>query len=280
MSDYSVFAAAESLYSSGKNQATRMRVLKEYLSFCNINALELGKGLRPWVGAQRSNGLAWSSLDTYCGYLYSALSSRIAISALPEFDHVCSIVAAAHADSDTKSARTALDSELRLIKTFLPDAHYWALMAMRYTGARLEDIRRWRRKQTLLRRSTARVQVRVTKGRRARKKRRILRLNCREIFGRPLPKSFISPLQKLKENDYVLERTVTVNSINRRLRTICLAQKIPRLTTYSFRHLFVKDILTFVKYDYYEALKYTLHCGADILAAHYDKLEYHNVSSA
>jgi hypothetical protein len=114
--DYKAFAETEKLYTNKSNIQTRTRVIREFLSSCDVNNLGLGPALRPWVGAQRRSGVAWSSLDTFCGYIYGTLAGRINLSDVPEWDNICSVVAAAHADSTTKSALTATDAQLRQLK--------------------------------------------------------------------------------------------------------------------------------------------------------------------
>jgi hypothetical protein len=277
-SDLEMFNQAEELFGSRSNDATRSRILKEYLSFLSINDLGVGEGLKFWVGQQRSAKVQWSSLDTYVGYIYSALSGRIPLDQLSHWDHVSAIVSAAHAAQKTASAVTAERSALDDLKEHMEANHHFACQLIRYTGARLADIRRWRHDQMVFTRRRIRVEVRITKGRRARKKRRILRLRTEAIFGKKLPLDLVRRV-KLGVGE-VLDRSITINSLNRSLRFACNQLGWPRgkkvLTTYSFRHRFIHDVLEFVDYDYDAALKYTLHCGVDILAAHYDKLEYRN----
>ena len=275
-SDLRIFAEAENLYSDKNNRGTRTRILREFLAFCDINTLDLGKGLRAWVGQQRSNHVCWSSLNTYVGYIYGALSARIPLGDVGEWDHVSAVVSAAHAASKTASAVTATVEQFKKLASLIPAEHYWALQGIRYTGARLADIRRWTKEQALLSRNSIRVEVRITKGRRSRKKRRILRLRPRDVFGHPLPRVFLKKFNALATEAPVIARATTVNAVNRSLRTACQGQGWKRLTTYSFRHLFIKDILVFVDFDFEKGINYTLHCGVDILAAHDDKLEYNN----
>jgi hypothetical protein len=274
-SDWQTFAAAESLFSNKANQSTRTRIIREFLTFVDINGMTLGNGLRPWVGAQRGSRVEWSTLDTYCGYIHKHLSGRIPLGDIHEWDHVCSVVSAAHADCKTKSAPTATAQQLLALKSLLPEDVFWAFSVIRFTGARVADIRRWHKHQTLFRARSIRVEVRVTKGRRARKKRRILRLKCIDFFGMKLPLYVRKPLRHLDEDAKVLDPTITTGVINRQLKKACTQMGwSTRLTSYSFRHMYIKDVLEYVEYDYTKALRYTLHCGEDILAAHYDKLEY------
>jgi hypothetical protein len=172
--DYKAFAETEKLYTNKSNIQTRTRVIREFLSSCDVNNLGLGPALRPWVGAQRRSGVAWSSLDTFCGYIYGTLAGRINLSDVPEWDNICSVVAAAHADSTTKSALTATDAQLRQLKEELNDDVFWVVSAVRYTGTRM-----------------------------------------------------------------------TTNAVNRALKAVCKKLKIPTCTTYSFRHLYIKNVLAY-----------------------------------
>jgi hypothetical protein len=241
--DYKAFAETEKLYTNKSNIQTRTRVIREFLSSCDVNNLGLGPALRPWVGAQRRSGVAWSSLDTFCGYIYGTLAGRINLSDVPEWDNICSVVAAAHADSTTKSALTATDAQLRQLKEELNDDVFWVVSAVRYTGTRMADIRRWRRRQVCFAKKNIHVEVRVTKGRRARKKRRILSIATNEIFGLQTPANLRLPLRKLQPDDLVTN--LTTSAVNRALKAACKKLKIPTCTTYSFRHLYIKNVLAY-----------------------------------
>ncbi len=178
------------------------------------------------------------ALDTYCHYILTFLKRNLSPGDLVVFNYVLKLVGLAHANEDCLAAVPATVEECGVISRAADCDEKQATLAMRYTGMRLADLRRLRRKQIYLTPKQIQVEVRVTKNRRKRKFRRILRIPCNQVWGKrgDCPPCLINFLKGGQPDDLPFSG-VTVAKLNRFIKC-----HTPKLSSYSFRELFITDI--------------------------------------
>lgn len=270
--DMTVWGKVETMYGGDEgNAATRQRVVAEFVSFHRMNSAPLVQTLRLWAGAAFADGLKWSTIDTYSSYITKIVLCDLTPSERMEWRVTKKIISAAHADEDCGGARTCCAEELRTVLGALGIEARRAVAAIAYTGARLADIRRWRTKQMIIRKNAIAVQVRVSKNRRKRNLRRILRIeNISGMLGIELDSS----LQEIRSNYFDPElrlfANVNVTWLNAQIAVACHSFGCDKLTTYSFRKFFIASVIRYYNYDWSRIITKTLHCKIDVVAAHYD----------
>jgi len=269
--DLDRWRAVEARYGDEQNGRTRERICQEFLSFHRMNVTNIVTSFKLWIGAASSDGLMWSTIDTYSGYISRVVMPDLSSADRIEWRLARKIVRAAHADEDTGGARACTREELQkiLIESDLNMRQAIALIA--YTGARWADIRRLRLKQIAVKRNSIRIQVRISKNRRKRSLRRNLKI--RDVAGKLGLELDPSLFALVESNDDPFSRPFEkwkVDDINKHLKITCLKCGLEKLTSYSFRKFFIRNIIRYYEGDWATIINYTLHTKLDVVAAHYD----------
>ena len=271
--ELSLWTAAEKLYGDIANKMTRGRVVREFSAFLAMNGCDAVHGLKLWVGAALQDGLAWGTIDSYSAYLNRVVWPSLSYSDRIEWRATRAVIKSAHADADTGGAPCCTPDQLARILESVSLRIRQAIAAIAFTGARMADVRRWRRKQVVFSPRMIKVEVRLTKNRRRRAQRRILRLNnVHRVIGFLVDPSLTS----LSSEDGTPEdrpfAVTKVSEVNAALGVLCKKHGWTRLTTYSFRKFFIKRVSQYMKFDWPRIIQWTLHTGIDVVAAHYDCL--------
>jgi len=269
--DQQKWQEVERLYGDGANASTRRKVVADFVAFHRMNGRPIVETLELWAGTCAMDGLMWSTIDTYSVYITKVILPDLTPSERMTWRLKRKIIQAAHADEDCGGARVCSHEEVALILSALRLEFRQAVAAIAYTGARCADIRRWRRKQIVVRKNALAVQVRVSKNRRKRTRRRTLRLpDIAAMVGLEMDASL--PLIAGQPDDRPFA-TITANMLNRELATVCTQLGLDKVTTYSFRKFFIKAMIEYYDYDWEAIISKTLHTGIDVVAAHYDVWE-------
>jgi len=266
--DASVYQTLVDTYALDANDATRRRVVADFGSFAATNGLtdRPCTCLKLWLGACHRDGLAWSTIDTYSGYITKATLPVLALGDRQEWLSIRAVIRAVHADSDTKAAPTVCrDHLIRILASpSLSLRVRQAIAAIAFTGCRLADARRWRRKQVFFGTRALKVEVHLSKNRRRRSKRRTIRImDCEELLGLTMDPSL--PGLQYGDADERPLSGVTVGMVNTQLSRTCAILHLPRYTTYSFRKFFIQQVIKWFEYDWSQIVNLTLHTHASML---------------
>jgi hypothetical protein len=278
--DLDVFLEAEKTL-GGKakvaNRKTRRRIVGDFASLLAANGFDPVEGLRFWAGACKRDGLRWSAIDTYSAYLSKVVSPTLTWVQRGDWMDIRSTIRCAHADEDTQGAVTCPRSNIIQILPLLTLSTRQAIAAIVFTGARLCDLKRLRRKQMRFGKNSLQIEVRVAKNRRKRSTRRILRINnVGGLVGLTLDESLLALQGEQQDQDSRPLSRLSLASINTELRSVCLKLGLPRYTTYSFRKFFIRSVIAKFEGDWPRILNFTLHTKMDVVAAHYDGMEEEN----
>ena len=264
--------AAENEYGDAANAATRFRVCTSYLRFCTMNAMLPSEALPHWCGLCRTDQIEWSTIDAYSTYVSKNVIGSLTLLERERWRSWRKIIKAAHADSNTKGAMRAQSSQLNTVLTGAPLRIRRAIAAIAFTGVRLRDLKRMRRKQMSFAPKSISMQIRLSKNRRSRALRRVLRLqSVHKVVGFYVDKA-LCDLPEGDPEDKPFSSTTTAE-INSYLRKLCLRQGWSVLTTYSFRKFFIRRVALYMKFDWPRIISWTGHCGINVVAAHYDEGE-------
>ena len=271
--DRIVFDRLVQTFAAPANAETRKRVVADFASFGATNGVSDRPCLclKLWLGACHRDGLAWGTVDTYSAYITKVIYPALSWNDRHEWQLIRGVTRAAHADSDTKGACTIPREHLIQVlgSPLLTLRVRQAIAAITFTGCRLADVRRWRRRQFRFGRRGLRVEVRLSKNRRRRSKRRHLRVHdCERLLGITMDQSLWS-LNGGDPDERPLGK-VTVELVNGLLARVCASLHLPRYTTYSFRKYFIQKVIAYHDYDWPRILDLTLHTRMDVVAAHYD----------
>jgi len=270
--DLAEYELARNAYTNDANTSQRARVVADFISFDALNACaDPCETFRLWVGACRKQGVAWSTIDTYSGYISKVVKYDLSWAQRNAWREIKAVIRAAHADSDTRSAPPCTIDQLKILLPKLSLDTRLGVSAIAFTGCRLRDIRRWRRKQAVLRPKKIAVEVRLTKNRRKRCLRRTLRVNPLRFLGLTTDPALIQVFLHGEPDVRPLEY-LSVHAINAELATVCRSLGWMKFTTYSFRKLFIRCVSEKYEYDWSRVVNLTLHTGVDVVAAHYDSL--------
>lgn len=277
--DSNAWQAAEAMFGQESNARTRLRVVEDFIVFSRLNGVSASpaRALKLLAGAMRHDGVEWSTIDTYTGYISAAMYPSLAPADRLLWRSIRDVIRAARADSDTKSARTATADEICAVLPRLAGRVRLAVSTIVFTGARLADAARWRRRQTKVGRNRLRVEVRVAKNRRRRAFRRILVIkDIESLLGLTTDPFLVHQWgdQGALNADEKPLAGITVNEVNKALAVACKQLHLPKLTTYSFRKFFVRRAIEFFDRDWEQIIRFTLHTSINVVAAHYDRLEY------
>lgn len=267
-----LWQAAENAYGHNSNLKTQLRIVRDFTGFMHMNGLEVIEAFRMWVGCARADGVAWGTIDTYAGYLQRVILVTLPFHQRLDWKGIRSVIRAAHADSDTGSAAMCTDQQLETLLPMLTLAHRRVIAAITFTGCRFGDLRRWRKKQCMFGRRCIKVEVRLSKNRRRRARRRILRLpRIDRVMGWEVDPSLISLQAERLHPDALIFAGTSVGEVNAELRAVCRRLGWSDvLTTYSFRKMFIRKVSIHMKFEWARIITWTLHTGVDVVAAHYD----------
>ena len=275
--DRELWRNVASQYGDAENDKTRSRVLEDFLAFANMNSLHACDTLPLFAALGIRCGLEWSTMDTYTGYLTKPIGASLNPLEKERWRQTRRIIKAAHADSECKGAPCANIGQIQKVLCKLSLKVRQAVAAITYTGARLRDVRRWRRKQMFFSPRRIAVQVRLAKNRRRRSQRKILRLSePAHKLGLEVDASLLQ-IQDEKQHSDLEERpfeNISITRVNKEIAHACQKLSIvPKLTTYSFRKFYIKGITVFYNYDWPTIIQYTLHTNVNVVQAHYDVKE-------
>jgi hypothetical protein len=277
--DLDVFLEAERTLggkSKVANRKTRRRVVGDFGRLIAANGfVDPVEGLRFWAGACKNDGLGWGAIDTYSAYISKVISPTLTWSQRGDWMDVRSTIRCAHADEDTHGAATCPREHIVKILPQLSLSARQAIAAITFTGARLCDLKRLRRKQMRFGKNSIQIEVRIAKNRRKRSARRILRIrNVGGLVGLTLDESLLTlQVEQQQDQDFRPLSHLCLNSINTQLRCVCQKLGLPRYTTYSFRKFFIRSVIAKFEGDWPRILNFTLHTKMDVVAAHYDGME-------
>ena len=266
-SDLATFRDLETMYGDRINRQTRLRVCSQFMEFMVLNGFNIADGTAYWIGAQRNEQVKWSTLDTYLHYIKKFIKARVTLPEFAVFTRALSLVELAHANEDSHAALVASWDDCNQILMAPFCVEQMATLAIRYTGLRLADLRRLKRKQYSPTRASMKLEVRVTKNRRQRRYRRILRIPCVKVWGHLLPTKFVDYIKSFTNGEQIIFSEMNVVRLNNFIKSVT-----PRLSSYSFRKRFISDIAAWKEYDWSQTIRYSLHCDEHCVAAHYDTL--------
>lgn len=253
------------------NFLTRARVVREYQQFQEMNDLSPTIAVKAWIGAQLRAGRKIGTVHTYLVYALTAVRSSLSSLEKLEWSRVMRVVSAAHADADTASAPYCDPDTFCSVITHMQGPTRLAASLIAFSGLRVADMARLRRKQIRFGKNELQIQVRLSKNRRSPAKRKILRLtNVSDMLGYTLDDQ-LRQLAGGDPNERPLQG-ITADEVNRALRTATQTAGVGHLTTYSLRKLFIQQISAFYQYDWQRVIEVTLHTKIDVVAAHYDRI--------
>lgn len=255
-------AAKEFLDEWATWDATPERIRNFYVEFKEMNFFTTTEALIPWIGQCLRDGLQVSSLDTYLSYLRPLFYSE----SKSELTRVAKALSLAHADADTKTARDAEAAELVAIIAAVPAWERAIVWFMFATGARVRDLKWLRRSQIKIEGLTLWVQFRITKARRARSKRVVLRI---ALSWFSIPDVAVRTFLEDGAGSQRLFSNWDVAAVNNLLSRTCARLGAERLTSYSFRRNFMAVVLAKCGNDAVKAKAYSLHLNPLITDAHY-----------
>lgn len=183
------------------------------------------------------------------------------------------------ADADTKRALNITHGECQSILKKIDWPYRGALAAMALLGPRAADVVRLRRSQldvpwlaatASTRGVFYRAQIRVAKNRKRLGRR--VNLYVPAEWRMPLQSegNFLhKALREYRDEDRPFA-SCTTTSLNRAIARACIAVGLPRCTTYSFRRLFISEIIRHCKRDFAKVRTYTLHFAEETVRAYYD----------
>ena len=247
--------------------ATRVRVVREFRSWLNLNGLHARSGLPMYVGSLLNSGLKIGTVKTYLGYVVVAHPEY---ASEPGWSAVFSTVRKAHADALVREARRISWKDFHAILDRLNDAHIrLVVIAMAVCGLRLADLQRLRRSQIVFGRDEIRVRVKISKGRRSASKAKTLRLSrFSSIFHFEVPVELRGLTDGPPDERPFAE--ISVSEVNAALSAATLWPNARQATTYSMRKLYMTTILAYCDWDVHRALEFSMHVSEDSLAAYYD----------
>lgn len=268
--DRETWDAVARLYGDEINEKARSVVVANFISFYKMNQLlSLPLTLKYWAGAMINDGNKWSTVSTYSAYITKAVFPDLSPVERVEWRALRRIIRSAHADEDTTSAPVCGLEVLPLVLRSLPLQLRRAVAAISFTGVRMADLRRLRNKQMCYRRNAIKVQVRVSKNRKTRAKRRVLRIqNVLATLGLQTDFSLLNA--DISDKEARPFSSLTTTKVNAALKEVCGKNGWARFTTYSFRKFFVQAVSRYCNYKWIDVIDFTLHCGIDVVAAHYD----------
>lgn len=267
----------ERQFGDARNTLSRFRVITDFHAFCRMNGFDFTTGIRRWIGAMLKDGVSIGTVDTYYKYVQKVAFPACSLVERLEMKCLARIISRAHASSESRGARPARMDEVKRVMEYANDkcsrSFRQALYLIIFTGMRLQDILRLTPQQYVAADDALKVEVRLAKNRGTRAKRRILRvLNVSELIGLPIPPELMALGEEKQDCDSLIEGWYATK-MNKELKHIADQTDITEpITTYSFRKFFVGRVITHFKYDWAKVIDFTLHCGIDVVASHYDNL--------
>jgi hypothetical protein len=265
----------------GTLSPTLMRYEREYAEFCGLNDVspESAAAAELYVFSLMNSRLKKTSVAERVSKVLNARRGA----ARARMTQLLQAVQLEAADCELAHALDLLPSTaLALAQRVRSREHQAILWAMCCVGVRCSDLRRLRKKQIMISRDRVEVEVRVAKNRRSLHKRRILRLSRRWApWISPVLEKLSAFLDQCNPDDRPFRARAT--EVNRSLSLA--AEQLGRLleqchdagrlpTTYSFRRLYVAEMLRVHNYDFEKTAEKTLHFSDETLRAHYDRAHY------
>lgn len=168
----------------------------------------------------------------------------------------------------------------RIIRTVEDREARFALSVMALLGPRAQDVRWLRTKQLDIPRLSTRrrfpkrfyrAQIRVAKNRKELGKR--VNLYVPAEMRAPLRRTAnaLSKFLRRQDPEAKIFAKCTAARLNSILRAVCLDLGVPRVTTYSFRRLYVSEAIRYCNRDFSMARNLTLHFAEDTIRSYYDQ---------
>ena len=270
----------ESVYAV--NRKSKDNVVAAFLSFIHLNNFSsVGVGFRAYIGALITDGLKYSSIDTYSNYVVKAIHSLHLVHTFKDrldISRLKHTIERAHADSEEEGACRAENVQVAdILNRMLVDARcptpvVEAFAMVCCTGSHPADVAKLRDTQVNVSADGLVVRFRLTKGRQKRGKRVTLRLRkFSKIFGRSIPTCLLTALGDAdSRRGFRRWHTVSATAINRAIKRCNVGG--PHVTTNSLRKNYIAHVCVLCDYDWTKVSQYTLHLNPAIVAAHYDAL--------
>ena len=154
-----------------RSTPTRIRVVREFRSWLNLNGLPPRSGLQMYVGSLINSGMKIGSVKTYVGYV---LMAHPFLATAPTWVSVFATVQKAHADALVREARRICWADFHLLTARIADEPMRiAITMMGVCGLRLADLQKLRRSQIIVEIDEIRIRVRISKGRRCASKAKL-----------------------------------------------------------------------------------------------------------
>jgi site-specific recombinase XerD len=249
-----------------KKTRTKERVQEKYREFCSLSELPLKEGLQTFVGRMINCQLSAGTINVYVGFLKNLVSPSL-------FWNVRRATQLAHADAETRSAVSITTEVAEKIISSLSRRTKAIVYLMFVTGARAADLIRLRGSQIKVTESRVVLEFRIMKHRRRRGLRTFFASDAKMIMQPPS-----DVLRFFKEIS--CERSLmafrpfagmTASTINNSIRAV--AQPESKISTYSFRKLFINLVLAKNKGDLSKVAHYTKHFRTSTLEAYYQRAE-------
>jgi integrase len=220
-------------------------------------------------------GLKFSTIEVYMkqarNYLRNTRDGET-VESKPKLNRLIKLAKFKAAEEPTKQARQVSDTEAwAIIQHATATQQVW-LSLMFFTGSRWKDLSRLLQSQVQLRPKALKIRYRVMKNRRSRDLRTTIVI--KEGLGIKLPPVLRSFLKTRTSSSEPLFRDVTTYDLNQALKVACFRSNVPRITTYSLRHTFVKRVLRYCEKTGEPPTKFTGHLKQSTIDAHYDELDH------
>ncbi len=178
-------------------------------------------------------------------------------------------------DIDTKTAK-------KIIAHIDDEPIKYAITLMGLVGPRCKDLTHIRRRQLDIKKNTAakskkahqafhRVQVRVAKNRKQLSRRVNLYVPTEWRLPLEAEGRKVSLWLDTISDDEKPFAHISTQKANAALARACDRAGVRRVTTYSFRRIFITDIIRICKRDFTKIRQYTLHFAEDTIRSFYDK---------
>lgn len=244
--------------------------VRRFLEFLTLNKeMSSASVLAGFVGQLANCRLKWTSIAVYLKQAVDFLRGQDAI--LPsDRSTISRLQKAVHlraADCDLRQAAAADVGRLReIVAALLPSKLKAGGCLLLCTGARWSDVRRLRRKQICVSVEDLHIEFRVMKNRRRLKDRITIH------FPRYFCQGAIGGVRKGLRGCGPEDKPwgdITTGELNAALSDACSRLDVPRVTTYSFRHEFVRRARAYTEVTETRVEDLTGHCGSAMIRSHY-----------
>ena len=273
----------ESLEKLVSSSNIRERLRQDWELFLRLNLLEPSAHAIRLFMADLALSLAPSSAHEYA----SKLSTLPALKQAPiraAWAHVCRLLNVRAADADLRTA-TKIESyscARRALAAVANETERNALRLMLVLGPRAKDLTHLRIRQLdipILRlgqkykKRCYRAHIRIAKNRKSLGRRVVLNVpaDMREVVREEANRlgHFLRNAARRDDDSKIFSRC-SASVLNNALKRACEVAQLPRYTTYSFRRLYIAEIIRQCKRNFSRVRDHTLHFAEETIKAYYD----------